>query len=82
MVGFPNLLYCSRSLNKQLKDKTEHRDKLTEDLKRDAAKQVELTRKIEEQTQEMERQKLCINEHNKQYYDLKKKIDEFQATRK
>lgn len=72
----------SRSLNKQIKDKREHRDKLTDDLKRDAAKQVELTKKIEEQTQEMERQRLCIDEHNKQCYDLKKKKDEYQTTRK
>lgn len=76
------LLYLYRSLNKQLKDKRDHRDKLTEDLKRDAAKQVELTKKIEEQTQELERQRLCIDEYNKQCYDLKKSKDQFQTTRK
>lgn len=55
---------------------------MTEDLKRDAAKQVELTKKIEEQTQELERQRLCIDEYNKQCYDLKKSKDQYQATRK
>lgn len=71
-----------RSLNKQLKDKREHIDKLTDDLKRDATKQVELTRKIEEQTQELERQRLFIDDHNKHCYELKKKKDEYQTIRK
>ncbi|GLV31613.1 Structural maintenance of chromosomes 3 [Carabus blaptoides fortunei] len=70
-----------KSLNKQLKDKREHRDKLTEDLKRDATKQVELEKKIEKETAEMERQRVCIDEHNKQYYELKKQKDQYQATR-
>ncbi|KAF5286913.1 hypothetical protein FQA39_LY00446 [Lamprigera yunnana] len=70
-----------KSLNKQLKDKREHRDRLTEDLKRDAAKQVELTKKLEEQTQEMERQRVCIDEHNKQCYELKKNKDQYQTSR-
>lgn len=71
-----------KSLNKQLKDKKEHRDKLEADLKRDATKAVELTKKIEEQSQELERQKNCIDEHNKQCYELKKNKDQYQATRK
>ncbi|KAJ3646857.1 hypothetical protein Zmor_024423 [Zophobas morio] len=70
-----------KSLNKQLKDKRDHRDKLEADLKRDAAKTVELTKKIEEQSQELERQKNCIDEHNKQCYELKKNKDQYQATR-
>lgn len=71
-----------RSLNKQLNDKKEHAKRLKDDLKRDAAKQVELTKKIEEQTQEMERQRVCIDEHNKQCYELKKSKDQYQTTRK
>ncbi|KAJ8930744.1 hypothetical protein NQ314_016416 [Rhamnusium bicolor] len=70
-----------KSLNKQLKDKKDHRDKLEADLKRDAAKTIELTKKIEEQSQELERQKNCIDEHNKQCYELKKNKDQYQATR-
>lgn len=76
------LLNQYRSLNKQIKDKKEHRDKLIEDLKRDAANQIELNKKIEEQTQEMERQRVCIDDHNKQCYELKKNKDQFQTTRK
>lgn len=71
-----------KSLNKQLKDKKDHRDKLEADLKRDAAKEIELNKKIEEQSQELDRQKNCIDEHNKQCYELKKNKDQFQATRK
>ncbi|XP_017774625.1 PREDICTED: structural maintenance of chromosomes protein 3-like [Nicrophorus vespilloides] len=70
-----------KSLNKQLKDKRDHRDKLTEDLKRDAAKQIELNKRIEEQTQEMERQRICIDEHNKACYELRKNKDQYQTTR-
>ncbi|PSN38343.1 Structural maintenance of chromosomes protein 3 [Blattella germanica] len=58
-----------KSLNKQIKDKKEHRDKLAEDMKRDAEKQVQLEKKIEDQTNEMERQRACIDEYNKQFYD-------------
>lgn len=71
-----------RLLNKQIKDKRDHRDKLTEELKRDAARHVELNKKLEEQTQEMERQRVCIDEHNKQCYELKKSKDQSQASRK
>lgn len=71
-----------KSLNKQLKDKKDHRDKLEADLKRDAQRAVDLTKKIEEQSQELERQKNCIDEHNKQIYELKKNKDQYQARRK
>ncbi|KAJ8873925.1 hypothetical protein PR048_024762 [Dryococelus australis] len=70
-----------RSLNKQIKDKKEHRDKLAEDMKRDGEKQVLLEKKIEEQTLEMERQRCCIDELNKHYYELKKSKDQYQSTR-
>lgn len=36
-----------RSLNKQIKDKSEHKDRLAEELKKDAEKQVQLEKKIE-----------------------------------
>lgn len=43
--------YCEnltfRSLNKQIKDKNEHKDKLTEDLKRDGERQRELEQLIQ-----------------------------------
>lgn len=71
-----------KSLNKQIKDKKDHKDKLEADLKRDALKTVELQKKIEEQSQELERQKNYIDDYNKQCYELKKNKDQFQATRK
>lgn len=70
-----------KSLVKQLKDKESHRDKLNEDLKRDSAKQVELKTRIDKQNNEMERQRVLIDEHIKTVYELKKKKDAFQATR-
>ncbi|XP_030767643.1 structural maintenance of chromosomes protein 3-like [Sitophilus oryzae] len=71
-----------KSLSKQLKDKRDHRDKLEADLKRDAQKTIDLQKKIEEQSQELERQKNYIDEYNKQCYELKKNKDQFQTTRK
>lgn len=71
-----------KSLSKQIKDKITHQNKLTEDLKRDAQKQTELEEKIEEFTANMEQMRGEIDEHNKQYYELKKKKDTLQNARK
>nr|CAD7394287.1 unnamed protein product [Timema cristinae] len=70
-----------KSLNKQIKDKKDHRDKLNEDMKKDAEKLVTLEKKIDDQTHEMERQRCYIDELNKQYYELKKAKDQCQSTR-
>lgn len=70
-----------KSLNKQIKDKREHRDKLTEDLSQDGIKRTQLEAKIDQQTIEMDRQRTCIDELNKSFYDLKKQKDHFQNTR-
>lgn len=71
-----------KSLSKQIKDKITHQNKLTDDLKRDAQKQTELEEKIEEHTAVMEQMRGEIDEHNKQYYELKKKKDTSQNARK
>lgn len=71
-----------KSLSKQIKDKIAHQSKLSEDLKRDANKQTELEKKIEEHTAEIEQMRTQIDEYNKQYYELKKKKDTLQASRK
>ncbi|KAL0121068.1 hypothetical protein PUN28_008650 [Cardiocondyla obscurior] len=71
-----------KQLTKQIKDKEEHQKKISEDLKRDAEKQVALERKIGDHTREMERQRTSIDDHNKQYYELTKSKDQCQATRK
>ena len=42
-----------KSLNKQIKDKTEQIDKLSDDLKKDSKKKVELEKKIDELTGEI-----------------------------
>lgn len=71
-----------KSLTKQIKDKISHQNKLTDDLKRDAAKQQELEKKIEDSTGGMEQLRLQIDDHNKNYYELKKKKDTEQSIRK
>lgn len=71
-----------KQLTKQIRDKEEHQKKITEELKRDKEKSVTLEKKIEEHTREIERQRLSIDEHNKQYYELTKNKDQSQAHRK
>lgn len=69
-------------MSKQIKDKKDHEGKLREDLRRDAVKLTELEKRIEEMTKEMERQRVAIDEHNKQYYECKKRKDQEQSARK
>ncbi|XP_070151375.1 structural maintenance of chromosomes protein 3 [Polyergus mexicanus] len=71
-----------KQLTKQIKDKEEHHKKISDDLKRDAEKQIALEKKIGDHTREMERQRTSIDDHNKQYYELTKSKDQCQATRK
>ncbi|XP_071448386.1 structural maintenance of chromosomes protein 3 [Hetaerina americana] len=70
-----------KSLNKALKDKKEQIDRLTEDLRKDAEKKVMLEKKIEDQTNEMENYRQNIDEHNKGFYELKKRKDQLQSER-
>ncbi|KAJ2951152.1 hypothetical protein O0L34_g5544 [Tuta absoluta] len=70
-----------KSLNKQIKDKKDHEVKLREDLKRDGVKVAELEARLEELSRECERQRLAIDDHNKHYYECKKKKDQEQSTR-
>lgn len=51
-------------------------------MRHDGVKLTELEKKIEETTKEMERQRIAIDEHNKQYYECKKKKDQEQSARK
>lgn len=70
-----------KSLNKQIKDKGEQIDRLTEDLKRDGKRKVELEKKIEEATGEQDNFRTHIDDHNKGFYELKKKKDTLQSER-
>ncbi|CAH1398175.1 unnamed protein product [Nezara viridula] len=70
-----------KSLVKQIKDKTEHKERLAEDLKKDNEKQVLLEKKIAEQSAELEHQRSAIDEYNKQHYEQKKMKDQYQSTR-
>ena len=68
-----------KSLNKQIKDKGEQIDRLTEDLKRDSKRKVELEKKIEEATGDQDNFRTDIDDHNKGFYELKKKKDGLQV---
>lgn len=70
-----------KSLNKQIKDKTDHKEKLTEDLKKDAERLVELENLVHTNSSELEKQRTAIDEYNKRYYELKKSKDQYQSQR-
>lgn len=70
-----------KSLNKQIKDKISHQNKLQDDLKKDISKQSELEKKIQEHTESFEQLRVQIDEHNKNFYELKKKKDHYQSLR-
>ena len=70
-----------KSLNKQIKDKTEQIAKLTQDLEREAKRKVELDKKIDEATGEQDNFRTHIDDHNKGFYELKKRKDSLQTER-
>lgn len=55
---------------------------MQDDLKRDSNKQAELEKKIEEHMAEVESMRGQIDEFYKESYELKKKKDSLQASRK
>ncbi|CAG0919332.1 unnamed protein product [Notodromas monacha] len=70
-----------KSLNKAIRDKKEQIERLTEDLKNDGEKMVQLEQNIQQVTSDMETHRSSIDDHNKGYYDMKKKKDSLQAER-
>eukprot|EP00096_Caligus_rogercresseyi_P011256 TRINITY_DN4374_c0_g1_i1.p1 TRINITY_DN4374_c0_g1~~TRINITY_DN4374_c0_g1_i1.p1 ORF type:complete len:1212 (-),score=525.73 TRINITY_DN4374_c0_g1_i1:216-3815(-) len=70
-----------KSLNKQIKDKGDQIERLSEDLKRDAKKKTELEKRIEECTGEQDSHRTNIDDHNKGFYELKKRKDTLQSER-
>ncbi|XP_050426142.1 structural maintenance of chromosomes protein 3-like [Adelges cooleyi] len=70
-----------KSLTKQIKDKTDHKEKLTEDLKKDSERLVELENLVHTNSSELEKQRTSIDEYNKKYYELKKNKDQYQSQR-
>merc|ERR1711892_1195256 len=62
-----------KSLNKQIKDKTEQIDRLDGELKKDSKKKVELESKIDELTGEQDTHRTSIDDQNKGFYELKKR---------
>merc|ERR1712156_175708 len=70
-----------KSLTKQIKDKGEQIERLTEDLKRDKKRKVELEKKVDEATGDQDNFRSHIDDHNKGFYELKKKKDSLQTER-
>lgn len=68
-------------LKKQIKDKEDHREKISADLEKDAKRQVELEKEIEARTRDMDLLRQEIDRHNKEFYEIKKKKDSLQVKR-
>nr|CAH7749494.1 unnamed protein product [Callosobruchus chinensis] len=69
------------TINKQLKDKQNHRGQLEADLKKDSKKVIGLKRKIEDHVGELERQKKFIDEYKESIHELKKNKNQLQTKR-
>ena len=70
-----------KSLNKNIKDKTEQIERLGDDLKKDSKKKVELESKIEELIGEQDTHRTSIDDQNKGFYELKKRKDKLQVVK-
>merc|ERR1711874_895571 len=70
-----------KSLNKQIKDKTEQIERLDSDLTKDSKKKNELESKMEELTGEQDTHRSSIDDQNKGFYELKKRKDKLQSER-
>ncbi|VEN62701.1 unnamed protein product [Callosobruchus maculatus] len=69
------------TIDKQLKDKQNHREQLEADLKKDAKKAIGLNRKIEEHVQGLDRQKKLIDEYKESIHELQKNKNQLQCRR-
>ena len=56
-------------------------ERLTEDLKRESKRKVDLEKKVEDATGEQDNFRSNIDNHNKGFYELKKKKDSLQTER-
>merc|ERR1719412_377873 len=70
-----------KSLNKQIKDKGDQIERLSTDLSRESKRKIELEKKIEDATGEQDNFRTHIDDHNKGFYELKKKKDLLQSER-
>jgi len=70
-----------KSLNKQIKDKGDQIERLSTDLSRESKRKIELEKKIEDATGEQDNFRTHIDDHNKGFYELKKKKDLLQTER-
>ena len=70
-----------KSLNKQIKDKTEQIERLDSDLTKDSKKKNELESRMDELTGEQDTHRSSIDDQNKGFYELKKKKDKLQSER-
>jgi len=70
-----------KSLNKQIRDKTEQIDRLGSDLEQNSKKKIELDSKIEEMGGEQDTHRTSIDDQNKGFYELKKRKDKLQGER-
>lgn len=70
-----------RSLNKAVKSKQEQIGRLSDEITRDAERLVTLGSKVEELSTDTENYRTSIDEHNKVFYEMKKRKDLLQSER-
>ena len=68
-------------MNKAVKSKNETITRLTEELKRDIERKEQQDQHIEGLSRDTESYRTSIDEHNKQFYEMKKTKDQLQSER-
>ncbi|KAK8741258.1 hypothetical protein OTU49_002582 [Cherax quadricarinatus] len=70
-----------RSLNKAVKSKQDQIQRLEDEIKRDTERRAQLYKKVEELSTDTENYRQSIDEHNKVFYEMKKRKDQLQSER-
>ncbi|XP_047471238.1 structural maintenance of chromosomes protein 3-like isoform X1 [Penaeus chinensis] len=70
-----------RSLNKAVKSKQDQIQRLEDEISRDSERRVQLDKKVEELSADTEDYRQSIDEHNKVFYEMKKRKDQLQSER-
>ncbi|XP_045128734.1 structural maintenance of chromosomes protein 3-like isoform X1 [Portunus trituberculatus] len=70
-----------RSLNKAVKSKQDQIQRLEDEIVRDSERRTQLVSKVEELSTDTENYRQSIDEHNKVFYEMKKRKDQLQSER-
>ncbi|KAG7164185.1 structural maintenance of chromosomes protein 3-like [Homarus americanus] len=77
----PSSVLLLRSLTKAVKSKQDQIQRLEDEIVRDSERRTHLDKKVEELSTDTENYRQSIDEHNKVFYEMKKRKDQLQSER-